>query len=106
MQKTCILVTALVGLTLATPLAAHHNCAAGDACPEEIGDMMGNHEAAIEALTDVDMGGRMDPADDPAENMADTATQAGGGADTEPALTRPNVPQASGGTQAMSWDGQ
>jgi hypothetical protein len=56
------------------PVAAHHNCNAGDSCPDEIGDVMENHEEAISSMLDR-MGGiepdgntagqntAMDPAD-------------------------------------------
>ena len=58
-----------LGAAFSMPVAAHHNCAAGDSCPDEIGDVQGNHEAAINGLPD-NMGGgvpdntaAMDPAD-------------------------------------------
>ena len=64
-----IAITAL-GAAFAMPVAAHHNCNGSDeVCPEEIGDMQGNHEDAISGIPD-NMGGgvpdntaAMDPAD-------------------------------------------
>ena len=54
MKVTYLITTAVIGLALAAPLAAHHNSPA----EPDIGDMMGRHEDAIEALADR---GAMDP---------------------------------------------
>ena len=64
MKTTYLITTAVIGLALAAPLAAHHNA------PFEldIGDMMGRHEAAIDSLV-LDMPGSamgtMDPSNMP-----------------------------------------
>jgi hypothetical protein len=55
----------------AMPAAAHHNCNAGENCPDEIGDVMENHEAAIDALLDR-MGG-VDPSGSNNQNAMDPA---------------------------------
>jgi hypothetical protein len=52
MKTTTLILAATVGVAASFPIAAHHNCAAGDACPEDIGDMQGNHEAIFADLTD------------------------------------------------------
>jgi hypothetical protein len=86
MKKRTIAAIAALGTFLAFPAAAHHNCAAGDACPDEIGDVMGNHESVFSGEgidsegTETNMGGMdstdpsMDPADDaaPANRMDDS----------------------------------
>jgi hypothetical protein len=48
MKRTYLLATAIALAIPALPATAHHNCAAGDACPDEIGDMLGNHAAVFE----------------------------------------------------------
>ncbi len=105
MKKTCIIATAVIGLALAAPLSAHHNCAAGDTCPEDIGDMMGNHEAAIDALGD--MGGQMDPADDVSGVVPNQAGDAADSAGDQPndAQSRPNDAQATPADQTRAWEG-
>jgi hypothetical protein len=102
MKKKIVIATAVIGLALAAPVSAHHNCAAGDACPEEIGDLMENHAAAIDELREEDMGGQMDPAD------VDEPNQAGGGAEDLPGLSRPGAPDpedSPGGEQDRNWGG-
>jgi hypothetical protein len=100
MKLTTLILAAACGAVASFPLAAHHNCAAGDACPDEIGDLMENHTLAIEELTEVDMGGQMDPAD------VDDPNQDGGGADVLPGMTRPSLPGASNDTQERNWSGR
>ena len=67
MKITMLLLTATLGVLVSLPAVAHDNCAAGDeVCPEEIGDQMGYHEDAYEALEDLVGSGAMsveDPAD-------------------------------------------
>ena len=81
MKTGLIITSAIIGLTFAAPAAAHHNCAAGDACPEEIGDIMGNHEAAYERLTELmlSVGGNVTAAMDPADEQQDGRLPAGAG---------------------------
>ena len=82
MKTGLVITSAIIGLTLAAPVAAHHNCAAGDACPDEIGDMMGNHEAAYTRLTEtmLSVGGSVTAAMDPADEAdGDARLPAGAG---------------------------
>ena len=44
--------SSLTAALFALPVAAHHNCAAGEVCPEEIGDAQDNHEEAINGIPD------------------------------------------------------
>lgn len=73
-MKAIPIITAIaVSFAMAMPVAAHHMCLdISVSCPEEIGDEMGGHEAAIENLDvmrdEVDPMGlntqeEMDPAD-------------------------------------------
>lgn len=58
MKTTYLIATTVIGLTLAAPLAAHHN----SPFDIEIGDMMDRHENAIENLNLPDSAsGAMDP---------------------------------------------
>ena len=67
MKVTMLLLTATLGVFVFLPVAAHHNCNAGEeVCPDEIGDLLGYHEDAYEALEDMVGSGAMsveDPAD-------------------------------------------
>ncbi len=58
MKVKLIIAAVAVSFAMATPVAAHHNCMASDmdvngVCPEEIGDVMGMHEAAIEGTLEM-----------------------------------------------------
>lgn len=82
MKRGLITTSAIIGMTLLAPAAAHHNCAAGDVCPEEIGDRMGNHEAAYDRLTELmlSVGGNVTAAMDPADEQdGDVRLPAGAG---------------------------
>ena len=81
MIKTLVAAIAALGCMTAMPVIAHHNCNAGDACPEEIGDMMDQHEDAILSIPDMPDAGtntrEMDPVDDNGTGTAPgTATRA------------------------------
>jgi hypothetical protein len=68
MKTTILLLTAALGLSVSVPIAAHHNCNAGDeVCPEEIGDVMGYHELAYDALDDNMVGSGAMSVEDPAD---------------------------------------
>jgi hypothetical protein len=75
-MRYLIAITAL-SAAFTMPAAAHHNCAAGDVCPDEIGDVMGMHEAAIDGMTTVDMTQAMEPADAAAPDGSGGADQTG-----------------------------
>ena len=50
MKARYLFAIATLGAAFSMPVAAHHNCVSPN-CPDEIGDVMGMHEAAIEGLT-------------------------------------------------------
>ena len=76
MKVTSIISAIAVSLTMAMPVAAHHNCAAGDVCPTEIGDAMDMHEAALDSLDD--MRATVDPMGENTQTAMDPADSTGG----------------------------
>lgn len=62
MKTSTLIALAAIGVALAAPVSAHHNSPWGED-GIEIGDMQGNHDAAIETLPDTPGTREMDPAD-------------------------------------------
>jgi hypothetical protein len=64
-MKTALVITsAIIGMTLVGSAAAHHNCAAGETCPDEIGDVTGTHETTMDGDLMGTPTAAMDPADE------------------------------------------
>lgn len=99
MKKTSLFVAAVIGVALAAPVAAHHN----SPFDLEIGDMMDQHETAINTLMlpDSALGG-MDPSND-------APTDSSGGSMPEDLDPQPNgvgVPDDPGTDNGGNRDGE
>ena len=100
MKPGLLITSAIIGVALVAPVAAHHNSPSGTDL--EIGDMMGYHDAAIAEL-DATGSMAMDPS-----NAAPTDSSAGSmPEDLDPQPNGTNIPDAlpdtasgSGGTSA------
>lgn len=94
MKTTYLIATTVIGLALATPLAAHHNA------PFEldIGDMMDRHEEAIDNLS---LPGAMDPSNGAgADNDGSRTT------DANPQPYGIGTPDETGGIDGGNRDGE
>jgi hypothetical protein len=84
MKTTYLVATAAISAVLAAPVTAHHNSPIYDLI--EIGDMMGNHDDAIDNL-DQPGGGDMTSSMDPADDMSDGGMQMPDDLDPQPSGT-------------------
>jgi len=95
MKASYLIAITTMGMALALPVSAHHNSPWGED-GIEIGDMQGNHDAAIDGLPtlpDTAEGNRtMDPADTVSLMPDDIVPQPNGVSIPDGPVSTPNIP--------------